>query len=130
MAGIKGYNSTLIHTSTEVTGVLTLGGPSESVDDIDVSTMDSPSTRREFISGLIDSGEITAEVLYVKAVYNAVQALVGAAAEIWKITLSDSTTIAASGYVKGLTLNAPFDDKVTFSMTIKLSGLITVTPGA
>ncbi len=67
MAGISGYGTTLSGATTGAVGsMLNITGPSETVDDIDVTSMDSTGSRREFISGLIDSGELTFDLVYVK----------------------------------------------------------------
>jgi len=130
MANI-GHGTTLAGATVGEIGKLTnISGPNESVDDIDITDMSTTNARREFMAGLIDSGEVSADLIYDKTLYNTVQGALGNAAEVWTITLSDGTTIAASGYLKANGLAVPMEDKITQAITIKLSGEITVTPAS
>jgi hypothetical protein len=50
---------------TELAEVKSITPPSMAVDQIDVTHMQSPERRREFISGLIDPGECSFEMNYI-----------------------------------------------------------------
>src|SRR5690625_5827761 len=49
-------------TFTDLGEVVNIEGGSDDTDLIDVTHMQSPNRRREFIGGLIEGGEITAEL--------------------------------------------------------------------
>ena len=124
-----GHGTTLAGATAGAIGQLTnIGGPNEQVDDVDVTTMASTNARREFIPGLINSGEVSADLIYDKTLYNTVQDALGGTPEVWTITLSDGTTITFSGYLKANGLAAPMEDKITQAIAIKASGELTVTP--
>ena len=128
MAGISGYGTTLSGATTGSVGsMLNITGPSETVDDIDVTSMSSTNSRREFISGLIDSGELTFDLIYVKTMYDTIQGDMGTA-QVWTMTLDDGTVVTITGYLKGNNLGIPHDDKVTQNCTLKFTGAILVTP--
>ena len=125
---IIGHGATLIGGTSGTIGEIITMGQSASRDAVDASSMDSTGQYREFIAGMQDAGEITAEMNYAATEVNALEtALETEASETWTITLSDNVTYAASGILTGLDLGVPFDDKVTASITIKLTGALTIT---
>jgi predicted secreted protein len=133
---VSGTNSTVLAQIRDITG------PGSEADDIDVSNTDSTNRRREFIAGMVDEGEVEFDLVYVKAQASVLKALVGgptgtSVTDSFEIELSDRTNtsgtgsvIAFGGYVKALGFEAPFEDKVTNTATIKLSGEVTFTPSA
>ena len=128
---IIGHGTTLSGSVSNAIGEVITMGTSASRDAVDVSSMDSANQYRQFIAGMQDAGEITAEINYVAAEVNVLEtALETEAAETWTITFPDTNTYVASGILTGLDLGVPFDDKVTASITIKLTGAIdyTITP--
>lgn len=130
MANI-GHGTTLSGASTGSIGqILSVGLPDQQVDDIDVTTMASTNKWREFMAGLKDAGVLTLQLLYEKSNYNTVQGALGAAAEAWTITFPDSSTFACSGYINANGGDDPLEDKITQSVTLKLSGEPTFTPAA
>jgi len=129
--GTHGHGTTLVGGSTgTVANVISITGPNQTRDSIDVSTMDSTSAFREFISGMLDPGEITFDVNYAGAAAgeaNSLNTALTAAAETWTITFPDTSSWACSGFVTALGFGDPFDDKITQSVTIKFSGVPTFT---
>ena len=133
--GILG-NGTVLTVSdgtntTTIGNVLNIGGPDQTRDVIDITTMDSANLRREFIPGLIDPGEITFDVNYdgtAAGTANDLHNLQTATAMTWKITFNDSTvetsksSFSNTGFMTNLGFQIPFDDKVTQSVTVKMTG--------
>jgi predicted secreted protein len=129
--GTHGHGTTLSGATTGSIGqILSVGLPDQSVDDLDVTTMASTNKWREFIPGLKDAGSMTLQLLYEKANYNTVQGALGAAPEEWTITLPDGSTFVCSGYIKSSGGDSPHEDKITQSVTLKLSGEPTFTAAA
>jgi hypothetical protein len=71
-AALLGYGSKFAIESddspnvyTELAEIKSITPPSSNVDQIDVTHMQSPDRRREFISGLIDSGECSFEMNFI-----------------------------------------------------------------
>ena len=127
-----GFGTVLAGVTVGTVGnILTISGPNETRDAIDLSTADSAAQVREFMAGMIDSGEITLTVNYDgsdSGVANALHtAFLAGTAEVWTITFKDTSTAAASGFITALGQTAPFDDKVTQDITIKLTAVVTYT---
>ena len=105
-----------------------IGGPSMSADAIDVSSHDSPSKFREFVAGMKDAGEISIEGNLISAVQgNLVLAnLTSGEAVVVLITFAaaaDPATFTGSGFVTAYEPSTPFDEKLSFTATLKLTGL-------
>ena len=133
-AGIHGHGATLSIGGTTVANITSISGPEIARDSIDISTMDSPTKHREFIPGMIDSGEITAELNYdgttVAALLKA-QTTASASAIVVTIPDGDGTTnkstYTGTGFITSLGHAIPFDDKVTQSVGIKLTSRLALT---
>jgi predicted secreted protein len=117
----------------EVTNVT---GPSTSVDTIDVTSHDSAGWR-EFVAGLGDFGELRFDINFHPAVAANNQIALFTdmidhqeryitieipADPNWE-TPTDEYYFWAPGYIVGFEMAAPFDDKLSASVTVKLSGV-------
>lgn len=115
---------------TELAEVTSFQPPSDTVDDIDVTHMKSPDSRREFIPGLSDPGTASATFNHVPA--SATDVFINtwrSAREIRKVkgTYADGSTVTFSGYVQNYTVdNIPVDGKMASTLAIKISGAVTV----
>lgn len=100
-----------------------------SVDDLDTSSHASPGQWREFISGMKDGGELSMEVNYDPALHGLLFSALGVTRQ-HKITLTDAgaAEVAFSGYIKGISAQAPHDDKLSATFTVKVTGAVTITP--
>ena len=134
--GIHGHGAILSFDATAVGNIISISGPNQSRDSIDISTMDSTAKFGEFIPGMLDSGEITVELNYDGTALGTANTL-----QTWKtntaatvlITLYNGTataTLSCSGFITSLGHAIPFDDKVTQSLGIKLTGSPTYTDEA
>jgi len=108
-----------------ISEVNNISGPTMTRDFIDVTSLDSIEGYREFITGFRDAGEVTFDMNMTNANYD--QLVVDFESNTkreYKIVLpdDDESTLSFSGLVTGIPLNIPMDDKVTVSVTIKLSG--------
>lgn len=101
------------------------------VDSIDASHEDSEGAWREFIAGLKDAGEASLDIHYVP----------GGAAEALLLSLLGTTQVCRSvfpsgarvdysGFITGMSPEAPMDDKMVMSVTVKLSGPMEPTAAA
>jgi len=129
--GTHGHGTTLAGAVAGTIGnIISVSGPDQSKDSIDISTMDSTNKWREFIPGMLDAGEVSFDVNYDGSASGNADALntaLTAAADTWTITFPDTSTWACSGFITGLGHAIPFDDKITQSVTIKFSGTPTYT---
>jgi len=133
--GTKLQVETTTDTYTDVAEITDISGPSVTADEIDVSSHDSPDTYREFVQGMKDGGEVTFEghFIYDHATLedagDILGYLDGGGVESWKIVFPDtgSTEWAFDGFVTAFETTGNFEDKATFSATIKVSGKPTLT---
>lgn len=129
--GSHGHGASFTIGATTVANIIAITGPDQTKDPIDISTMDSTSKFREFIGGMLDAGEITFEINYDGSAAGTTDALntlyVATATETMTVTFPDTSLWAAVGFITALGHAVPFDDKITQSLTVKLTGVPTYT---
>jgi predicted secreted protein len=117
--------------ATAIGNIISIGGPEEARDAIDISTMDSTNKWREFIPGMLDAGELTLEINYdgtALGTANSLATWFTNDSQFFQVTFNDHTQetnksyIRSGGFLTGLGHAIPFDDKVTQTVTIKLTG--------
>lgn len=129
MAGIHGHGTTLSSASLGgIADIISISGPDQTRDAIDISTMDSASKFREFLAGMADAGEVTCELNYASAGGGASEDLqtlfVAGTVENWTIQIASAAgRWVTSGFISALGAAIPFDDKITQSVTIKFTGI-------
>lgn len=104
-----------------------IDGPSMSRDTIDVTSLDSTGGYREFIASFRDGGEVTLDMNFTRDGYVDMKDDFESDSKVWyKITLNDTgnTELEFEGLVTALGVAIPMDDKVTASVTIKISGQV------
>jgi predicted secreted protein len=117
-------------TLLKIGEVKSIGGPSFSSDTNDVTSHSSPGAWREFIASLIDPGDLSFDINFVptNATHNASTGLLAdfqnRVRRNFKIVFPDggSTTWSFQGIITGFNMNAPIDDALTASVTIKITG--------
>lgn len=117
-------------TFTTVAEVVNISAPSLALDTIDVTNHSSTAAWREFVAGLLDAGEVTFDINYIPtaATHNATNGLIrdlkNRTKRNFKLVFPDSgsTTWDFSAYVTGFEPDAPVDDKLAASVTLKLTG--------
>lgn len=122
--GFVGHGTTLVGSTTGTIGnviSVTVGGRTR--DMIDKSTMDSANMFREYMAGMADEGEFTAEVNFDDGAISVAlnTAFQAATSETWTIDFG-TKTFACTGVITSFDVNDSFDDKITMSITIKLTG--------
>ncbi len=122
---------------TAIGNIMSITGPSQARDPIEISTMDSTSKFREFVPGMLDAGEITVDVNYDGSAAGEANALDGLFTQsnyTFGISFGDNATSTvvtnnsywfSGGFMTALGHAIPFDDKITQPITIKLSGVRT-----
>lgn len=100
--------------------------PGEATTDrVEATHMKSPGRRREFISGLIDSGEATLEINWIPG--NDTDVLLrglqtsGQSVD-HRITWTNGVQLTFEGPVIGFAKTTPIDDRMTGSVTVAVSG--------
>ncbi len=130
MAGYSGFGTTLSIASAPVAELTSISGPSISMDIIDVSSHGSLADEdgyRVFAAGLIDGGEVTVEGNLTTAVAGNVikDAMEDRTAKAIVITFPAAAGVATWSFdaiVTAFSTDAPYDDKLSFSASFKVSG--------
>lgn len=126
-----GYSS-LFHISrnagstwTEIAEVFDITPPSDTVDQVDVTHMNSPNRRREFISGLSDPGSASFEMNFIPGSASdlLIQEIRGTGEQVLcRITFPNSVTWQFTGQIESYEPAIPTEDKMTASVSFKVSG--------
>ncbi|MFG6080979.1 phage tail tube protein [Paracoccus litorisediminis] len=103
--------------------------PDEQADEVDVTHMQSPGRRKQFIAGLLDSGELSIPMNYIpgSASDTLCKAIKTSGEQVLvEITLpvpSGETAVPEvfSGFLKGYARTAPINDKMAATATFRLS---------
>jgi hypothetical protein len=106
-------------------------GPVE-VEDIDVTCHSTTDDFRKYEPGLVEPGEVTFDVLRAPG-DTSDEALFNIFGEdlMWKITYPNTATEEFNGYIKSKGSSVPMGDgPIVSSITIKITGKITLTPPA
>lgn len=115
---------------TAIAEINSIGGPDMSRDTIDVTSLDSTGGYREFIAGFRDGGEISLDMNFTLATYDDMKLDFESDDTVnYQIVLPDTgnTTFEFAALVTGLGVAVPMDDKVTATVTLKISGQVTLT---
>jgi hypothetical protein len=116
-------------TPTNLVGqIMDVGPPSPTRDIIDVTSSSSPDMARQFIAGLIDYGEASFEMNWEPG--SAADTLLrGISLERLPRTyqmrwtqMTPDVTITFAGYLTAYERSSPMDDKMTATVTIKVTG--------
>jgi len=105
-------------------------GPGMTRDFIDVTSLDSVGGYREYIGGFRDGGEVTLEMNFTSAGYAAMLTdFESADSRNYQIVISDplDTTLTFAAFVTDLPLTIVPDDKITLSVTLKITGAVDMT---
>ena len=115
---------------TAIAEVNSISGPGMTRAFIDVTSLDSTGGYREFIGGFRDGGQISLEMNFTLDGYATMLSDYESASSVnYQIVLADTneTTLDFAAFVTDLPLNVVPDDKVTISVTMKITGQVTLT---
>lgn len=107
-----------------------INGPSLTRSTIDVTDHDSTDGFREFVSGLVDPGEISFTIGYDNGNAQHAALLTNMASDsctmaAWQLTLnvcSGTAVWTADGFVTGFAPSTPIEGENTVAVTVKVSG--------
>ena len=129
--GTLGISTSLAGATAGTIGnIISITLPNQTRDSVETTTMGSTSNFREFIPGLLNAGEISVELNYdgsASGNADSLQTALETVAEVWTIKFPDDSTFVCSGFITSLGGASPMDDKITQSVTIKLTGKPTFT---
>lgn len=109
----------------EIAEVYDITPPSSTVDQIDVTHMQSPNRQREFIAGLSDPGSASFEMNFIPGSASdlKIQEIRGTGEQVLcRITFPNAVTWIFTGQVESYEPAIPTEDKMTASVSFKVSG--------
>jgi predicted secreted protein len=122
---------------TTIAQMKDINGPSLSLTTHETTTHDSTGSFKTFVAGLLESGEVSGELLFDAAAVTHKDASTGLLGVMknrtlknWKIVpagYSPVQTFAFSGYLTKLDFKFPVDGIQSASFTIKTSGVPTLS---
>lgn len=138
MSGVAAFGTKLRRggtAGTVVANVTNIRGPNISLSTIDLGAHDSANSYVEKAVGRIDPGEVTIEInfdpsnaTHKNATGGLRKDLADRASQSWAIEYP--TTPASfdvfTAYVSGFEMSAPFDDKLSATVTLLISGAPTL----
>ncbi len=115
---------------TAIAELFNLSGPSLGLDTVETTHTASTGAYREYIAGLLEAGEVSAEVNFLPADATQTEAagilldLKNRTLRNWQIIWTDAgpTTWAFAAFVTSFEPSASIEDRMTASITLKLSG--------
>lgn len=126
----KGDGGSPTESFTTIAEVTNIGGPSLSLDAIEITSHSSTGGWREFIGGLLAGGEVSFEINYdpVGATHDASTGLIydmtNRTVGNFQLVFPDTgnTTWSFAALVTAFEPSEPVDDKLAASVTLKVSG--------
>ena len=128
-SAISAFGALLNWDTVDLAELTNISGPSQSMDPIEVTSHDSADQFKEFIAGLHDGGEITLEGNFIVgdttgqiAMHTDFQATT---VKTWILKWpgwASGPQFTGSGYITAFTWDFPHEGKVSFSVTIKITG--------
>jgi len=137
-SGVSGFGTLLTWDSADIAELTNISGPSESINTIDVTSHDSDDGYEEFVAGIKSGGDISIEGNFIStdstgqiAMHTDFQA---GSKKTWIIkhpswveSSHEYPQVTGSGLVTAFALGTPYNDKISFTATIKVSGKPTLT---
>lgn len=120
------WDSTLtVPAFVEIAEVINVTPGAATADRIDATHMQSPGRRREYIAGLIDTGEASFEINWVPG--NGTDELLrrlmsSGAVEQHEIEFPNGVTVTYDAALTGYEKDIPVDDRMTATITVAVSG--------
>jgi len=130
MASVNAFGTVLKIAGTAVAEVTSISAPSISRDTIETTHHGSVDGHREFLPGLSDGGEVSLDINWnpADASHAAIYAtFTSSANQAYSVMFPNLWELTFNGMVTGFDATAPIDDRLTASVTIKVTGKVTLT---
>jgi hypothetical protein len=123
-------------TVNMITNIIDVTPPNPSRDMVEVTSNSSANMTREYVSGMVDFGEASFEMNWdpgstADLLINTLQT--ERTARTWRFTWTQTTPdrrIDFVGFVTGYERTSPLDDRMTATVTIKVTGAPVYAAGA
>jgi predicted secreted protein len=133
MTKYSAFGTALKRGAVEIAGVTNISGPGLSLDTEDVTSHDSANYWEEHVGTILRSGEITLDIVYDPAAATHKNASGGLlydmeqrATNTYSLVFPNATEWSFSALVTGFEPDAPVDGALTASVTLKLTGDVTL----
>ncbi len=133
MSKLAAFGTKLLRGAVEVAQVQSISGPGLALDTEDVTSHDSPGGWEEVVGTILRSGEISLDIVYDPkaathkyATGGLLYDLVSRTPTTYTLTFPDSTSWSFSALVVGFEPSAPVEGALTASVTLKLTGSVTL----
>ena len=129
MAGITANKTKFTWAGYAIVDLLSISGPTVSVATIDTTAMKIGQSNppKTYVKGLIDNGDMTVDIAWTPSNtdYDVLASSVDGSVAAWEIVWSDASVTSGNGILTGFTPTGSLDDKVTASLSIKVTGAVT-----
>ena len=133
MSKLAAFGTKLLRGAVEVAQVQSISGPGLALDTEDVTSHDSPGGWEEVVGTILRSGEISLDIVYDPkdathkyATGGLLHDLANRVTTTYTLTFPDSTAWSFSALVVGFEPSAPVEGALTASVTLKLTGSVTL----
>ena len=116
------YNGSSYVQVAEVTNIT---WPGYTRDAVEVTFMDSASSFREYIAGLMDAGEVTVEMNWVPSASDPILAAMAAGVGQFKLQYNNAANIVFKAVVKSWATQSPLGGKLSGTAQFKITGIPT-----
>ena len=135
MSGVSGFGAVLKRNGTAIAELTNIPFPELTAADINVSSHDSPNKYEEFVQGMKNGGVVAIEGNFLPSEASQaalLEAMHSGVVETYTIEFPTGLDAAwtFSGYVNSFSGALPYEDKITFSAGIKVTGKPTLAVGA
>jgi predicted secreted protein len=131
MAGKIGFGTVFKHDSgggsyVAIAKVTKVRPYALKADSVDISDHDSTSRFREKTAGMLEAGAVSLDLNYDQdaATHQLLESTLGTTKN-YRIAFPGSRTATFSGFIDGVTPELPHDNKMTCSVSVQISGVIT-----
>lgn len=126
MTDVKiGYGAKYRIAGVELAEVTAVKPPGATADRVDATHMQSPGRRREYIAGLIDTGEATFSLNWIpgNATDTTIRTLLASGDVVeHEIEWSTGDKVTFDGAITGYDRQSPIDDRMVADVTVATSG--------
>lgn len=120
-----GYGSKYLIAGVQIAEVINITPGEATVERVNASHMQSPGRRREYIAGMIDSGEASFEINWVPGAATDVLLrglLASGAIEEHAIVFPGGVMVSFDASVTGFAKVLPIEDRMTATITVAVTG--------
>jgi predicted secreted protein len=129
----RGNGATPTEVFTTIANVTSIEGPGRTRETIDVTAHDSPDGWMEFVGGLKDGGEVSVDINYdpTETTHDLDDDFEDRDPRNYQIVIlpgtADEVTWSLAGILTELSDEFPYDDKMSRSLTLKVTGKPTLS---